>query len=211
MLWRPLLASPLFWLVCGMSFGLTLIRETVNFWTPTYLNEVAGLAPGEAALASVLSPIAGAAAAVIAGLLSDRLGGRHGRIILPSLALLVADLVLLTMLDLRGRPAIALMFVTAASFFLVGPYTYLAGVIALDLGGKTGSSTASGICDAVGYVGALLSGYGVGRLAERHGWQTVFGMLLAVCAITAVIAAAFLLMQERRLKTVSRSTAVHSN
>nr|MDQ3331809.1 MFS transporter [Planctomycetota bacterium] len=200
----PLLSSGLFWLVCGMSFGLTLIRETFNTWTPTYLTEAVELKVGAAALGSVLPPLGGAAAVVLAGLLSDRIGGRHGRIILPSLILLGVTLLAITTIDTQGRPVLALSLVTAAQFFLVGPYSYLAGVIALDLGGKTGNSTASALTDTAGYVGALLSGFGAGWIAQRHGWQPVFGTLLVVCAATAVIAAVFIRVQEDRIARLQR-------
>lgn len=197
----PLLSSGLFWLVCGMSFGLTLIRETFNTWTPTYLNEAVELKVGAAALGSVIPPLGGAAAVILAGVLSDRIGGRHGRIILPSLVLLCATLLAIAAFDTQGRPVLALSLVTAAQFFLVGPYSYLAGVMALDLGGKTGNSTASALTDTAGYVGALLSGFGAGWIADTYGWSSVFGGLLApVCIATCVIAAAFIVVQERRMK-----------
>src|SRR5262249_45480019 len=35
----PLFRSFTFWLVCLMNAGLTLIRETFNLWSPTYLKE----------------------------------------------------------------------------------------------------------------------------------------------------------------------------
>ena len=37
----PLLRSPRFWLVCILSFGFTVLRETFNDWTPTYLTKSA--------------------------------------------------------------------------------------------------------------------------------------------------------------------------
>src|SRR5262245_6361809 len=33
---RPFASSPQFWLVCALSLGTTLVRETFNTWTPTY-------------------------------------------------------------------------------------------------------------------------------------------------------------------------------
>src|SRR5262249_56369988 len=62
----PLLVNPMFWLACVMNVGLTLIRETFNFWTPTYLTEVAGLTPGEAAQQSMWFPLVGALSALAA-------------------------------------------------------------------------------------------------------------------------------------------------
>ena len=40
---RPLLTSFPFWLVCLLSLGTTLLRETFNFWTPTYFVQYVGV------------------------------------------------------------------------------------------------------------------------------------------------------------------------
>jgi OPA family glycerol-3-phosphate transporter-like MFS transporter len=193
---EPLLASPVFWLVCAMNVGLTLIRETFNFWTPTYLVEVAGLSEGVAAQASLLYPLTGAASAVLAGWLSDRLRGRHGRIALPALVFATGALVLLSALPVRGEPAMALLLVSAVSFFVMAPYTFCSGVMALDLGGKRGSSTAAGLIDSAGYLGAVLSGWGIGALAQRAGWPTAFGALAAVAGLTTLTAVLYWLLHE---------------
>ncbi len=80
--------------------------------------------------------------------------------------------------------------VSVAAFLMMGPYSFLAGAIALDLGGKQGSSTAAGLLDSVGYFGAILSGYGIGAIAQRLGWNAVF-ISLAVVAFITLIAAVF--------------------
>ncbi len=38
----PLLANRAFIVVCLLSFGATIVRETFNTWTPQYLHEYAG-------------------------------------------------------------------------------------------------------------------------------------------------------------------------
>src|SRR5262245_35370982 len=64
--WRqriaPLVRNRAFWLVCGMSLGLTFLRETLTFWSPTFLNKVVNLAAGDAARASQVMPWCGAVA-----------------------------------------------------------------------------------------------------------------------------------------------------
>ena len=60
----PLLASRAFWLVCAMNMGLTLIRETFNLWTPTYLRETTDLDAGQAGVTSLAFPLTGAVSAV---------------------------------------------------------------------------------------------------------------------------------------------------
>jgi MFS transporter, OPA family, glycerol-3-phosphate transporter len=194
----PLLASPFFWLICGINFGLTLIREAFNNWSSTYLKEVAQLSSGNAGIASLVFPLAGGVGAIIAGLLSDRWGGRHGRVVVPSLMLLVVSLGLMAFLNVHGHAAAAMALVAMTSFFLIGPYSYLSGVMAVDLGGKRGSATAAGLIDGAGYIGATASGWGVAKIAEHYEWKGVFLALAAVCCLTLVVAMAYLILSERR-------------
>ena len=83
-----------------------------------------------------------------------------------------------------------LVLVSVSAFLMMGPYSFLAGAISLDLGGKQGSSTAAGLIDSAGYFGGILSGYGIGALAQRLGWHAVF-IGLAVVAFMTLVAAVF--------------------
>ncbi len=56
-LWSTLARSPAFWIVCLLSLGLTLLRETFNNWTPTYLVQGVGLDKGDAAGMSAAVPV----------------------------------------------------------------------------------------------------------------------------------------------------------
>jgi OPA family glycerol-3-phosphate transporter-like MFS transporter len=185
----PLLASGPFWLICAVNVGLTLIRETFNLWTPTFLREAAGIDPARAAWGSLFFPLVGAVSAVTAGWLSDRLGGRRDRVMVPSLLLLIASLVLLGTVPVQGKPLVAVALTGLVAFFLIGPYSYLAGVSALDLGGRRSAATASGLIDTAGYLGAILSGIGVAALAGRYGWSVAFLVLAGIAAGTTVLAA----------------------
>jgi OPA family glycerol-3-phosphate transporter-like MFS transporter len=193
----PLLRNLIFWLSCVISFGLTLIREAFNAWTPTYLNEVAGLDVKPAAITSALFPLTGAVSVVLVGVLGDRLKWKH-RLVLPAVAVAAVALGLLAAIPLRGQPVAALTLICAVSMFLIGPYSLFSGVIALQLGGKRGSSAASGLIDSAGYLGAVLSGLGVEAVAERWGWQAAFGGLAGIAALTAVAAAGYWAAEEFR-------------
>jgi len=204
----PLFRSPLFWMICLTNFGLTLVRETFNFWNPTILKEVAQLTSGEAALGSVLFPLTGAVSAILGGIISDRLGGRHGRVMVPAILCLTATLALLACVDLTGRPVLTLVLISAVSLFLIAPYSYLSGVMALDLGGKCGSSTVAGLSDSAGYLGAILSGQAVGVIAERYEWGHAFGALSGVCALTTITAVIYMVRHEKILKHKRRQGGI---
>jgi OPA family glycerol-3-phosphate transporter-like MFS transporter len=192
----PLLGNMTFWLVCLMNVGLTLIRETFTFWTPTYLKEATGLDEGAAARASGLFPLIGGFSALAAGRLSDRLRGRHGLVAFPALILLIGALVVLGLVPTQGRPVLALVLVGGVAFFLMAPYSFCSGVIALDLGGKKGSSTAAGLIDCAGYLGATMSGWGMGALAQWYGWNDSFLTLAGAALLTALATAIYGVRQE---------------
>jgi OPA family glycerol-3-phosphate transporter-like MFS transporter len=198
-LWATLAHSPAFWLVCLMSLGVTMLRETFNNWMPTYLVEGIGLSQGEAASRSALFPFFGGISVLLAGILGDRFG-RGGRAIVILVGIMVAGLALavLGMSDFTGRANEALVLVSVVAFLLIGPYSYLAGAISLDFGGKRGGATACGIIDGIGYLlGGVAAGEVIAKLSIALGWQGVFKVLTIVALLTSLAAAFFLADQLR--------------
>jgi sugar phosphate permease len=195
---NPFLRSPSFWAVCAISFGLTLIRETFNAWTPTYLVDVYGLSQGDAAQKSSLFPLVGGVSVLVVGRLSDR-GGPATRMI-AAVPLLMAAVIALALIGspiaLQSQMA-GLVLLAVVAFLLIGPYSLLAGAIAIDLGGRRGSATAAGLIDCAGYTGGVLSGWAVGALAERAGWAAAFRTLAVVAAGAAAAAVVYLMLQRR--------------
>lgn len=197
----PLVRSSGFWLVCGMNAGLTAIRETFNGWTPRYLKEAVGVSAEDAALLSGLFPLCGAAASLAAGYGADRLGGRFGRLIVPLTLLAAVALGVFAAVDLRGQTALALGLVGAVALFVMGPYTYCAGVLALNLGGKRAGAAATGMIDAGGYLaGAVVSGELAGYLVKHHGFGPLLGVLFGLTVATLAVAAWYWVEEERRFR-----------
>ena len=107
---------------------------------------------------------------------------------MPFLVLLVVSLLLLALLPLDGRPVLSLVLLASTAFFLIGPYSFVTGVMAIDLGGRAGSATVAGFVDGAGYLGGILAGVGIGELAEVGGWGVAFGALAFVAAVSVGIA-----------------------
>jgi OPA family glycerol-3-phosphate transporter-like MFS transporter len=200
----PLLASRLFWLVCGMNAGLTAIRETFNAWTPRYLKEAVGVSAVDAGLLSFLFPLCGAVAAVAAGWGADRLGGRFGRLIVPLMVLTVAALGAFATADLRGRTPLALTLIGAVALALMGPYTYCSGVLALRLGGKQAGASSAGLIDAAGYLcGAVVSGKLTGDLVQESGFATLPGLMFGLAVGTLAVSVAYWIEEERQARSAA--------
>jgi OPA family glycerol-3-phosphate transporter-like MFS transporter len=197
LLW-PMLTSPSFWCVCFLSWALTLLRETFNTWTPAYFTEAIHLEADTAAFLSAGFPFLGGCAVILAGVLNDRLG-RMGR------AAVIFTGTLLTALALTGLsrlpPAdvlLAVVIVLVIGFLLLGPYSYLAGAIALEFGGKRGSATACGIIDGAGYLlGGGLAGDAFARTVRAWGWSSAFGVLAVIALLACIVATAYWWNQSR--------------
>jgi sugar phosphate permease len=195
---RPLLSSKFFWMVCGLSLGTTLLRETFNLWTPTYFAEYVGLTTAQAASRSALFPLFGGVSVLLAGVLSDRLG-LNGRslVLFGGLTSATACLFVLAQTPMHINPWIPVGLVTLVGFLLMGPYSYLAGAMSMDFGGEKGSATAAGIIDGVGYLAGVLSGDTVARITVQYGWRKAFVALAVTCLLTAIVALVLAITQRR--------------
>jgi OPA family glycerol-3-phosphate transporter-like MFS transporter len=201
---RPLLLSPAFQLVCLLSFGCTIVRETFNMWTPIYLRDYVGYNAGDAASLSSIFPGVGAFSVFLMGWLSDRFGV-NGRAMLMLIGLCATVVALLMMMSVpagtSGNP-LPLLGIGAVAFCLLGPYSYLGGAFAMDFGGKQGSAFASGVIDGIGYLGGVLALDGAARISVAFGWQGVFVGLAAASGLSAAAAGYLYLLGTRRTAAV---------
>jgi sugar phosphate permease len=190
--------SQAFWMVCLLSFGITLVREAFNLWTPTYFSDAVGLSHAAAAQWSALFPLFGGISVLLAGFCGDRFGptGR-ARILAGGLFLSAGLLVALAYAGSTGSKASPVILVAAIALSLLGPYSYLAGAISLDLGGKQASATASGFIDGFGYFGGVLAGNALASVSVIWGWRGAFLCLSAITLLSSIAAFVYLLQQER--------------
>ncbi len=210
----PLLRSRAFVLVCLLSLGCTIIRETFNAWTPVYLRDYLGYSMGNAAGMSAVFPAIGAVSVVLCGWLSDQLGvnGRSLLLCVGLTATVAALLVLMSMHSSTTGALAPLIAIGTVAFCLLGPYSYLGGAFALDFGGKQASALSSGIIDGVGYLGAVVAGNGVAHVSVAFGWQGVFVALSAVSAVAALGAGYLYFLSARAAAqgTTSAMSGIHS-
>jgi sugar phosphate permease len=193
-----------FWVAVALSALLTFVRIAFLTWTPTYLYEMSK-ASGHAEISgaivkSSLFPAAGVVAALTVGLLTDRFGpGRRAPVMAVSLTVVVGLVFLLGHGGVTGTTSAALL-IAAIGLFLLGPYSLMAGAIALDVAGKRGTATATGIIDGAGYLAGTASGFLLGAIADRAGWSAVFDLIMGAAAAAARVSGAWTMVVTRRRK-----------
>ncbi len=202
----PILAAlfrrPPFWIAVVLSVLLTFLRVGFLTWTPTYLYELSTTA-GHAAISgsiakSAIFPASGVIAALSVGALSDRFGpGRRAPVMAVSLAMVVALVLILAHGHVRS-PMVAALLIGGVGLFLLGPYSLLAGALALDVSGRRGAATAAGIIDGAGYLGASTAGVLLGKVADARGWPAAFDVVAGAALAATLVAWAWAVVVLRR-------------
>lgn len=188
---QAVLRNRMVWLLALAYFLLKPTRYLLMFWAPTYLHERLKTSAGESGVLSGLFDLAGPISVISAGYLSDRVF-QCRRMPICILALLgSACLVLL----LHGLPLNR--YLVGSLLFLLGfllfiPDSLISGTAAIEFGTKAGASTAAGIINGCGSVGAIVGGTLPGWYESLFGpgsenWGNIFAILATSLFLAAII------------------------
>jgi MFS transporter, OPA family, glycerol-3-phosphate transporter len=183
---REAVTNPMVVLLGLVYFCLKPTRYAILFWGPKYIYERLGAGMAEAGLLSSLFELAGPISILMTGFISDRVfGARRMPVSIICLVLLGGLLI-----SLNHVPATRWML--GMSLFLLGflayaPDAMIAGVAVVDFGAKKGASTATGLVNGMGSLGAMLGGIIPGVLEERWGWQNIFTCLGLAAFVAALL------------------------
>lgn len=178
-----------FLVVAALSFTLTLMRETFNFWTVDFIRTEGGeqVSSSVAAFMSTPFDLCGAVGIVLMGWIFGRLRpAARQRLLVAVLVTLAALLVALPTLFHAGLWVLA-VGVGLIGFLVYGPYSLLAGVLAVEVRGKEFAATVSGLVDGAGYIAGFLSGMFFGRLLMIGGYRLGFQVMAGLTIVSAVL------------------------
>lgn len=178
-----------FLVVVALSFALTLLRETFNFWTVDFIRTEAGAQMSNQVAAFLSTPfdLCGAVGIVLMGWVFGRLrpAGRQ-RLLVVMLGLLAVILALLPELFHFGLWLLG-AGVGIIGFLVYGPYSLLGGVLSVEVRGKEYAATVSGLVDGTGYIAGFLSGVVFGKLLMVGGYRLGFELMAVLTLLAAVL------------------------
>lgn len=174
------------WIVSLANFFVYIIRYAVLDWGPTLLIESKHVVITHAGWMVAAFEFCGALGAMFGGWFTDRfLGGRAVRACVVYMAMAGVSLFAFWKLPLQSE-LMTTGLLGAAGFFVYGPQCLLA-VAAANLATKRAAATAIGLTSIFGYASTVLSGWGLGALVQRHGWDVGFEGLIVVAAIGTLL------------------------
>ncbi|HEY2574109.1 MAG TPA: phosphoglycerate transporter protein PgtP [Verrucomicrobiaceae bacterium] len=177
------------WAIAVANAFAYLVRYGVVDWIPTYLRQTKGFSFKDSSIAWALFEYAAIPGTILCGWISDRYFNRRRA---PATILFMAlTLVFLVIYAMNGKGPLWIdqLALIAIGFFIYGPIMII-GLHALDLVPKNAAGTAAGLTGFFGYVfGSSFAGWGVGHIADRWGWNGVFGTLCVCCVLTMAFSA----------------------
>lgn len=186
---KYILPNRMLWVLAIANMFVYIARYSMVDWGPTYLKEVKDASLTEGGFSTTVIEFAGAAGMLSMGWLSDKLGGRRGRVSVIAMIPL-----LLAFAAIRVVPN-HMLWLDMLLFGVIGFFVYVpvmfSGVMSLDLTSKKAVGTAAGFVGFFGYVGRVIQGKGLGWISQHYGWDAGLVAVLA-CTAIAMILLAFL-------------------
>jgi phosphoglycerate transporter family protein len=178
--------NPYIWLLALANFFVYTFRYAVFDWGPTLLTETKGIEIKGAGWMMAAFEISGVVGMLTSGWLTDKLfGGRGARTCVFSMLFAGISIYIFWKLP-SGALAMNTAALCAAGFFIYGPQA-LVGITVANLATKRAAATAVGLTGIFGYASSLLSGWGLGKLAQTYGWNAGFMGMLVVAMIGMVL------------------------
>lgn len=180
--------NPMVLLLGAVYFFLKPTRYAILFWGPLYINETLGTGMTESAIVSASFFLAGPFSVLAAGYISDKVFNSR-RMPYSVISMLLLAVLLFFFNDLASVQssivtAILLFFV---GFLIFGPDSLVSATAAIDFGTRKGASTASGLINGFGSIGAVVGGTIPGFFKESWGWNGVFVFLSASVLIAGIL------------------------
>jgi phosphoglycerate transporter family protein len=171
--------NPNIWIISIANFFVYALRYAVLDWGPSILKQWKGIELSKAGWIVAGFEIAGIAGMLLAGYVTDKYF--KGRAIRTCLFCMVGATLFIGIFWQIEHPStllitVLLMFI---GFFIYGPQA-LIGIAAANLATRRAAATAGGFTGLFGYASTVLSGYGMGYLAETYGWDHTFGILFGL-------------------------------
>ena len=187
MLRRMVFANPLIWVLSIANFFVYIVRFSVLDWGPSLLKQSKGISLEMAGWLVALFEIAGIVGMIFAGWATDRyLKGRAHRTCVFCMA--GTALFIFGFWELpQGAPIwLTFLLLCGAGFCIYGPQA-LIGIAAANQATKKYAATATGFTGLFGYASTIVSGTGLGYVAQHYGWNWAYITMITMALVGMLV------------------------
>ena len=176
--------NPYMWIISVANLLVYTLRYATLHWGPTYLQEMKQMSVVSSAWLHSGNEVAGMVSAIAGGYAADRyFNGRAGRVCVIAMALMTAA-VYLFWITPPSRPGVLGPLYLTMGFMVYVPQMLIAAM-AMNLGTKRAAAAAVGLTGIFGYLSSIVSGWGVGAIVDKGGWDGAFKLMIG-CAVATM-------------------------
>lgn len=181
-LFKQVLNNKYVWIFSLSYFFVYVVRTAINDWTFFYLTEAKNMEDMLASYGIFWFEVGGFAGMIAAGWGSDYFwkGNR-----VPAMVLCAAGLIF-SLIGFKLVPPdhvfLDMMLLALIGAFVFGPQM-IVGLAAAEFVDKRAAAASNGFAGTLGYFGAAVAGYPVGKMIDAWGWHGFFVALLINSAI----------------------------
>lgn len=179
-------SNPAIWTISIANFFVYIVRFSILDWAPTFLKQAKGIDITHAGIVSSCYELIGIFGMLCSGFLMDRIfRGRGAKVCLIYMLGCTITMGLFWWVN-ASSVFINAIFLAILGFFIYGPQC-LIGVIAANVATKKAAAAANGLTGIFGYASVIVTGWGVGYIAEKYDWNMVFLCLIGASFIAMLL------------------------
>ncbi|CAN5185587.1 MFS transporter [soil metagenome] len=184
---KHVFAHPVLRRLIVAEFCTGFVRQGLLLYYAEYLGEVhhVGKGSGLFQVASWGITVGGIIGALTCGFVSDFFF--QSRRAPVAFIFYLGQIVSLLVLGFAPNSTVASVMVGFSCIWIFGVHGLLSGTASMDFGGRRAAATAAGLLDGVQYIGAGLTGFGLGALLDKYHWGIWTPSLLPFAGVGAIV------------------------
>jgi len=194
-------------MICVLAFygiATNLIKDGLGTWVPSILKETYGLPDSLSIILTLALPVV----AIFGNAFAVTVHKKVNDFIYQCLLMFTVSgaIILALILGFDSAEWIFLLVgFTVVTLLVSSCNSLISSIFPLFMKDKLNSGQIAGVLNGFCYVGSTLSTYGLGLIADAHGWMAVFWMLFYACVAVALGAVIYFVIR----KFVLRAGASH--
>jgi len=179
--------NPVIITLAAAEFCTGFVRQGLMLWFVPFLKEVHHVMPGTGlfTVATTGVTVGGIAGGLLCGWLSDKVF--HSRRPPVAFIFYIGQIIALLLLGYTRSPALAAYLIGFCCMWIFGVHGMLSGTASMDFGGEKAASTVAGVLDGVQYLASGLTGFMLGRMIDKFGWDAWVWMIVPFSLIGAAL------------------------
>lgn len=180
--------------LCFCAIGVNLIKDGLVTWVPAILKEEGSLPDSVSILLTLFLPMVAIVGNAFALSVHKKIPDYVKHCMVIFLASMLVTGVIIGGLSLENV-LLMLVGMVVVNFLVSSLNSLITSIFPMFMRERINSGRWAGVLNGFCYVGSTISSYGLGTIADRYGWSTVFLFLFAVCAVMVGVCGGYAVFQ----------------